>query len=469
MKHYTKILASIDGSNVKLLIDNNGERVESFYSFIYSLTTRNYAHLTVNRYADVVANFLDYLTEAGVFGTPATLREINDAVERYIPIRLRAAELRNMGRANATTEFEKWAVPIVESLEIRPLARSSLDNTLAAINAFLELSTASHRLQLEEAKYNGVELDEGPPQSIFEALSGEIVMPEFQKRSMMQYSMLASVVRLNPDGIKRPKRLSAKATKRSRNVRKEFPFEFLQAVFDTATSWRDRCLWLLIAAAGLRPSEAAQIRWPDIFIKKRRVYIEDPKGLRFSAQLSKKERLRFKGREVSETYLTPPLKEMFFEALAMYTRFEYTPSVEHDFVFQDIRKGHNGRPYYETSDEARGAAFRRACEKAGVPLRSDGKRYTIRSLRHFYGVFMLNYLPVPGGYGLKLSEVQKLLGHADINATALYAREDTLILESKLLFADEALFLDGPNLATLPKLIAARLESEAKKIRDKQT
>ncbi|KKL27833.1 hypothetical protein LCGC14_2381190, partial [marine sediment metagenome] len=63
-------------------------------------------------------------------------------------------------------------------------------------------------------------------------------------------------------------------------------------------------------------------------------------------------------------------------------------------------------------------------------------RTTPHSLRHFYGVFMLNFIPVEGGYGLRLPEVQKLMGHEDSSSTAHYAREDPIILESKLRMID---------------------------------
>ncbi len=49
---------------------------------------------------------------------------------------------------------------------------------------------------------------------------------------------------------------------------------------------------------------------------------------------------------------------------------------------------------------------------------------------------MLNYLPVPDGPGLALSEVQTLMGHARTESTAIYAREDRDILSAKIELAD---------------------------------
>ena len=76
---------------------------------------------------------------------------------------------------------------------------------------------------------------------------------------------------------------------------------------------------------------------------------------------------------------------------------------------------------------------------------------------------MLNYLPVPGGYGLKLKEVQQLKGHTSEKTTAHYAREDRTILAARLEYADQHLWTTGNDLHFLPTLIANRLRAEAEK------
>jgi len=471
VRHYTRFKTTLNGVPVISLINNAGKRVEAFDLFVAQLIEQDAAHQTLTRYSDVVANFVDYLTEADVFGTAATLADINTAVERYIPIRVKTDNYRARYEAGEDDEYVQYAGPIIKALNITALSPASLSNTIAAINDFLRLAERTHRLKLEAADFHGHKLENADaPNEMFEALQGAVEMTPTQKHSMLQHSMLAGVVRLNPEGIKRPRGLAYKPKgkgNKKKDPDKDFPMEFLSTLFDAATSWRDRAIWILMASAGLRTSEAAQVLWSDIDIALRKVWINDPEGLRFSGQLDKTERLRFKGRDVTATYLMQPLRDLFFEALENYMRFEYTPGVNHDFVFQDIRKGQNGRPYYEMSDQSQVRAFNRACDKIGVSRRRDGKRYGKHSLRHFYGVFMLNYLPVPGGYGLQLDEVRQLMGHTHIETTSQYAKKDKTILQSKLLFADRAVVSAGDDLVSLPALIAERLEFEAKKIRGK--
>jgi G3E family GTPase len=81
---------------------------------------------------------------------------------------------------------------------------------------------------------------------------------------------------------------------------------------------------------------------------------------------------------------------------------------------------------------------------------------------------MLNYLPHPGGFGLRLTEVQQLMGHASVESTAVYARHDRLLLEAQIEMADTIIFSDTTSAASaleaLPKAIADRLRAQADRI-----
>jgi hypothetical protein len=52
---------------------------------------------------------------------------------------------------------------------------------------------------------------------------------------------------------------------------------------------------------------------------------------------------------------------------------------------------------YQMSDTARNEAFQRAIKRAAVPYPHLATRWGLHSLRHAYGVDLVNYLPVPGG------------------------------------------------------------------------
>lgn len=81
MRHFTKQSRIIGGVTVLRLVDNDGDPVATFDAFAEFLTRRAYARATVKRYLEVVAAFLDYLTEARVFGVAVPAHELNRVVE----------------------------------------------------------------------------------------------------------------------------------------------------------------------------------------------------------------------------------------------------------------------------------------------------------------------------------------------------------------------------------------------------
>ncbi|UWS07062.1 site-specific integrase [Phaeobacter inhibens] len=466
MKNFTRITTERHGYLVARLIDEEGGFLAPFDAFMDSLTSKGYSQCTVSRYGFSVANFLDFLTEAGVFGQAASQKEILEAVDQYIPIRLNAEEHIKTARRKGCSA-SRWD-KLAHALQIGQLSKASLPNTLAAINSFLRLSEANHHLAVEEAQYrSGEVLANLSPSQLFQVSLRDLSTRE--QKALMRSSMLAAVVRLKPKGIKRPQghiRYRSSGTNGARgDGRLDFPMAFLPELFQRASNQRDRAYWLLLAAGGLRSHEAEQLRIPDIDFQNRLVFVEDPDDLRHSSQLPDRYKLRFKGRTVSQVFLMQPFRDLFFEALECYWKFEYDPRAEHDFVFQDIRRGYDGRPFYCVSDQAKVKAFSKTCDAIELPRTAAGRRYGRHSLRHFYGVFMLNYLPLPDGFGLRIDEVQRLMGHKDQKTTLQYAREDKLILESKLSFADDAILSQAVSPDDLPRLIADRYEHEARLIR----
>lgn len=427
MKNFERIHATDGKYDTLRLIDENGEFVEFMDLFVASMITRGDAPATVTRYSNAVAQFLDYLCEAGVFGQPCSRTEILEAVDRYLPARL-------AGPAQAGKYIE-----IVRDLGHQRLTHTSASNASAALNRFLQLLVYGADLDREIAEWHRVgEVEGEAPKDLFRRLSGA-KRSSAEVRKIMRRSMLANVIRWKPNGIKKPPatRVHAQKWKRQSHNKKDLPAEWVMPVLDAASSFRDRAVWALMAGAGLRQSEVAQLTWDAIDVQKQEIFVFDPESLRFADQLPERYVRRFKGRKYSETYILPQLREVFFEALANYVRREHRPVQPDLMVFQDITKSGNGRPYSLLSDKSRIAAFKRACERAGAPRKRGEKIFTPHSLRHFYGVFMLNYVPVDGGYGLTISEVQRLMGHEDQTSTMGYAREDALILETKLQLIDQ--------------------------------
>ena len=176
---------------------------------------------------------------------------------------------------------------------------------------------------------------------------------------------------------------------------------------------------------------------------KREVFVLDPELLRYGREMPQPERdFRFKGRTVSRTYLFHPYRAWFFEYLSRYRKEEYRlPQDGNDFVFQYLIKPHYGRPLHEATDETLNSAFTSAVRRAQIPGPPVYRQHvwTGHSLRHAYGVDMMNDYGVPGQTtpGLTLAEVQQLMGHKDINTTRKYARERASRLQEKLKAHDQ--------------------------------
>lgn len=159
---------------------------------------------------------------------------------------------------------------------------------------------------------------------------------------MRQNSMLGSVAKYASKGIRRPQRLrGSQPTAQQDTENKDFPLEHLQALIGAATSWRDKALWLLLAASGIRTSEARNMLLEDVAPEEQRVYVIDPNGRRFKPPPTVLEQSRFKGRAIAATYLFPPLRQWFFDALEQYLKLEYVPTGD-GYLFQYVEPARRG-------------------------------------------------------------------------------------------------------------------------------
>ncbi len=461
LKNLTRVETQRLGHTTWDLIDNDGVPVQAFS--YYCEKNWDYAFATQKRYAEVVAGFLDYLVEAKAFGTSLapTKRHLNEVIDAY-PVLLRDGSRVVWDRISASLKLNpenKWLADVCHELNREPLAASSFSNTLAAINRFLRLSESLAVEAYERAKLLGLEHQDSYS-SLITALSGADRLSAAEKRNMRMNSVLGSVMRFRGEGLTRPRRLTNPAAPVQTDLRNpDFPLDYVMPLASAATSWRDRALWLLLAASGIRVSEALNLQWSDIDIQNQKVYVLDPVGRRLGGDLTTQEQARFKGREVSMTYLIQPFRQAFFQALEQYVKTEYVPprnKSEGNYVFQYVEPGLRGKPYVGVSDAALNKSFKAACERASVPQPNVGKKHwTLHSLRHLYGVYMVNDFPVApekGRFGLELAEVQVLMGHKSIKSTRIYARKKRRSIERVLTQADQYLLgLSEGQLLAIPR------------------
>lgn len=462
LKNLTRVETVRLGHTTWELLDEDGVPIQAFAYFCEK--NWDYAFTTQKRYAEVVAGFLDYLIEAKAFGASSapTKRYLNDVITTY-PLLLRDGSRKLWKIISESLELNpenKWIADLCSTFERKPLGQGSFSNTLAAINRFLSLSEMLAVEAYDRAQLLGLEHSD-TYSSLISALSGADMLSAVEKRNMRMNSVLGSVIRFRGERLKRPRRLTMPSTHAQDDLRSlDFPIDYVLSLASAATSWRDRALWLLLAASGIRVSEALNLQWSDIDFKNQTIYVLDPRGRRLGEDMTAEERLRFKGRVVSMTYLIQPFRQAFFQALEKYVKHEYVPlrnKSEGNYVFQYVEPELRGKPYVGVSAGALNKSFKAACKRAGVPppVVGEQKHWTVHTLRHLYGVYMLNDFPVDpklNRFGLELAEVQVLMGHRNINSTKIYARKKRRSLERLLAQADQYLLgLNEEQLLAIPR------------------
>ncbi|RRH86458.1 site-specific integrase [Variovorax beijingensis] len=402
-----------------------------------------YSFRTQKRYAEVVSRFIDYLYEARVFDQSVSPTYLNAVVEAY-PILLRDGSEVTASRVRKSGS-DLWLADVAARLNWTPLAAKSFDNTIAAVNRFLRLSESLAREVAEKAVLLGVGPKDGYT-ALIKALDGTATLSRHEVGAMKQHSMFGNVAKFVPKGILRPRGLRSPGTS-STSARRilDFPQEALPALIAAAETWRDKCLWLLLAATGIRISEALNLHLEDIDAEAQKVYVFDPNGRRAQLGDNDPNRMRFKGREMACTYFIPDLRRDFFYALQQYLNLEFVPCYRHGepaYLFQYVEPARRGWPLVDASHSALAQSFKAALRSANIAVPKEGKDWVLHSLRHMYGVYMVNDFPVDpeqDQFGLALVEVQMMMGHKSIRSTAHYARSKQRRLEAKLAASDQAM------------------------------
>lgn len=481
LRHVKRAETGGGGSASWRLLDANEQPISVFDEFCRSMSGAAFS--TRQRYAIVVSRFVDYLYEVGVLGRePVTRRVINEAIDYYLLL-LRDGDGVVLGQVagNGTVRYEPGEQDredglrrVASRLGIKPLSPNSWSNTIAALNGFLRLCTmleneareiALVKGGLDRAVTDASAVDYKP---LLEAVDGCKRLSHAEALHIKHATMLGGVVRFRGGDLQRPRGLSGP---RKRGAQRDvqvldFPMERFRSLLDAATSWRDRAFWTLLAASGIRQSEALNLEWHHIDFERETVYVLDPEFTRYGRDLPEHERVnRFKGRTVSWTYLRLPYRTWFFELLLKYRQHEYVlPADGNDFVFQYVIHPYRGRPLREAADSTLNDSFTGAVVRAEIPgpPMLPGYVWTRHSLRHAYGMFMLNDLEIPGQStpGLTEAEVQLLMGHADIHSTRKYAKPREARLRQKLEMHERCVLPVEQSLAGLPPPIAARLAKQ---------
>lgn len=398
-----------------------------FTNYTVWLARRGYAPNTEKAYSEHVGRFVDYVYEASKIPFPA---DVEITIETII-YSYQSFLMFGTGASNPI------AKTLAERLgKVRLTRQSSIAQTIE--------SSIRWFLQVAESK------NISAPDQLFSRFysSRAEYRSQYELSAQKANSWMAAVIRDSLNSVlpkRRKDRLFAQAGRRDRKNDKQ-PFKTLPFPIERSvdlvrqakpgkskTFYRDMTLYALLGATGARSSEALQVRMPDIDDDAFAVFLRDPFA-RKTPGLTEEEHklLSWKGRETEITFMIEPFARIFWESLEKYLALEYNASVGHDFLFQNT----DGRPFFASDRSSRDKTFKKYALRAGLP---DVTGISSHSLRHMYGTYTLNYMPVPGQSipGLPITYVKILMGHASVTSTMKYAKHDTDIVEAYIQHANQ--------------------------------
>lgn len=440
---HSKIYESTrNGRTIYRLVCRDNHLCNFFDEWTYTLA-KHHKYRTVKAYANAVKRFINYYLEAedqlGGSISELQLYFLLENFESYLAYGCDSDIdlIKKVGRA----------VPP------GTLSSPTIEQTITALNNFIKASESFRKsvLQLQESGY--IDANNFSTNSILSSLDHTSPSQSVQK-AVRQSSWLAGCLN---GGLKTIKQSYLKPKSKASSIifadelggdEKTFPFDLAKELIESARNLRDKLLWSLIAASGIRISEAQTMFESDIVIKtastqgklgkqkrvlSKKVFVIDPdtRKSELIKYLSESgiNQLPHKGREQPDTYLIEPFASMFWRYLAQYKVEENKKlkrrkvGAKHPFLFKLTDTGLPVINSYQTLYDS----FSYAAEKL------TGKKYSFHSLRHMYGYYVHNFAPVgPGKFGLSLKEVQLLLGHKDIKSTKRYARQDMMKLEAAI-------------------------------------
>jgi integrase len=406
---------------------------------------------TRRRYARVGAKYVDFTLEVIKLNPNLVIsgKRLEDGYFMFLEYGSDALRRKLEVDVLKHPEFS-WLLDVSRTIYQKPLQSSSFNNIYPAIRSLvdhIEVAVEENRviadLAAVSSRYESVAKATQPVITIAARQPAKSSTEEAKA-----HSVLGQVMRKTRHP-KRKRNIGSRNKKSQSDVKNvPFPKENLPSVVAQATNPRDAFYWLLLAAAGLRPHEGLNTLWEDFDCATRQFYVLDPTKRRLARDMTSQERLRFKGREVSVTFLIPDLVMPLYRAMQEYHSTCFVPYADSNapnFIFQYIERARRGEPYLHVSSKALNDQFKAAVKRAGVPAPRGGSRsaWTIYSLRHMYGSFLLNDIEVDsktGEKGLPLTDVQTAMGHAKVTSTRVYARTKRDKLEQRLEAADQLIF-----------------------------
>lgn len=419
-KNISLIPYNKNGYSLFFIIDHLGKRDLFFDFFVKNLVERVYAKNTVQLYSIAVASFLDYITESVKHHEENKIiidgYKLSEIISLF-PIFISSGE-------QSANPFIK---SISKKLKAIPKNGSTEETYIAGINKYLSLSE-DFKTRIIENKNEYPEYEHISIEKLFPHINEKRSLTSFEKFNINKNNMLSSVI----SGGANFKRMSAlKKTKKKQINRQQedlkiFPIDYSILFINSAKNYLEKTLISLLATSGIRLSEALLLTFDDINLQEREVYIKSPHDKKLEDYWNyftyeEKTQLPFKSRVTTYTFLISPFEDCFWNNLLEYIKKERISSNRHPFIFTN----NDGSPLI-FNDKKFTQRFRTLSKKI------VGEHYSPHSLRHMYISYLVNYFPLSSNqYGLPVHQVQKLVGHSNINSTQVYVHHDLDLLKQK--------------------------------------
>ncbi|MFJ2385895.1 tyrosine-type recombinase/integrase [Pseudomonas koreensis] len=409
------------------LFDADGMPVDLFNRFVVDMKeTQGLSENTREGYSSHVAHMLDFMCEMGLLdpNNPPSATNAQRALNLYPRL-----------LEDATFIDDPQLAQAAQSLGRSPISKVSCGKHCAAINNFSEFSQRSVQ---QEYSLELVLGSERATPSLGPFQPQEQSRSHFETFRLQQNSIIASCINGSKlKATKRKPRLSTKVREQT-FAGKDFPRNRLIQAINRANNSRDCLLSVMLAATGLRFSEALQMRLSNIDLKNRSIKVHDPDGARNPLTKAEK-RLPNKGRRTTRVYILEPLKDMLFDALETYLN-DRPQVVEQDYLFLHTTPEKYGKPLCtSTPFKTLNGTCNRAFKKAQINEAEEKQHlYTLHSLRHFYAMWLKNCVQAKGSHklGLEMYQIQRLMGHKQLSTTMRYCHDDQNIIDIIMEVAD---------------------------------
>jgi integrase len=412
------------------LFDSDGMPVDLFNRFVVEMDVTRLSDSTQTGYSEHVAGMLDYLCELGLLDPSNPPSPTN--AQRLVSLYPQFLE-------DATLSSDPLLAQVARNLGRKPISKAACSKHCAAINKFAQTALTIIRQELDLMQARGIE---ETPAQLAPFYRPQQTRSRFETLRLQQNSVVAACI--SGTKLKATKRRPFVSTKVGERTfaGKDFPRSRLVSAINRANNSRDHLLWLMLAATGLRFSEAMQMRLSDIDLKSRSMKVHDPDGAR-NPITNAEQQLPNKGRRTTGIYILAPLKDMLFDALDAYLK-ERPQVIDQDYLFLHDTPEKYGEPLctstpFKTLNGTCNRAFKKA-QLNSLPdtFERQPHLFTLHSLRHFYAMWLKNCVRAKGSLklGLEMYRVQRLMGHKYISTTMRYCHDDENIVDIIMEVAD---------------------------------